>query len=158
MTKQSLMQSISRYNVGTLEELSKLNIHDFGIFLELEPDEEEKQILEQNIQIALKAGQIELEDAIDIREVNNLKLANQMLKKRRKDKAQRDQLIQQQNIQAQAEANAKSQQAAAQAEIQKNQARTQLDNQLEITRADLRLKHLQEEVRLKKELMQYLKN
>jgi hypothetical protein len=92
MTKQSLMSSISRYNVGTLEELSTLNMHDFGIFLELEPDEEQKQVLEQNIQIALQAGQIDLEDAIDIREVANLKLANQMLKKRRKDKAARMQL------------------------------------------------------------------
>ena len=89
MTKQSLMQSISKYNVGTLNELSKLNMHDFGIFLELEPDEEEKQLLENNIQIALKSGQIDLEDVIDIREVKNLKLANQMLKKRRKDKAAR---------------------------------------------------------------------
>ena len=103
MTKQSLMSSISRYNVGTLEELSKLNMHDFGIFLELEPDEEQKQILENNIQIALQAGQIDLEDAIDIREVANLKLANQMLKKRRKDKAARDQQAQQANMQAQAQ-------------------------------------------------------
>ena len=108
MTKQSLMQSISKYNVGTLDELSDLNIHDFGIFLELEPDEEEKQLLEQNIQVALKSGQIDLEDVIDIREVNNLKLANQMLKKRRKDKAARDQQAQQANIQAQAQANAKA--------------------------------------------------
>ena len=102
MTKQSLMSSISRYNVGTLEELSSLNMHDFGIFLELEPDEEQKQILENNIQIALQAGQIDLEDAIDIREVANLKLANQMLKKRRKDKAAREQQAQQANMQAQA--------------------------------------------------------
>ena len=108
MTKQSLMQSISKYNVGTLDELANLNIHDFGIFIDLEPDEEEKAQLEQNIQIALKTQSIYLEDAIDIREVKNLKLANQMLKKRRKDKAARDQQAQQANIQAQAEANAKS--------------------------------------------------
>ncbi len=121
MTKQSLMSSISRYNVGTLDELSKLNIHDFGVFLQLEPDEEEKQLLENNIQIALQAGQIDLEDAIDIREVNNLKLANQMLKKRRKDKAARDQQAQQANIQAQAQANAQASEAAALAETQKQQ-------------------------------------
>eukprot|EP00494_Astrolonche_serrata_P030440 UN30707 len=121
MTKQSLMQSISKYNVGTLDELSDLNIHDFGIFLELEPDEEEKQLLEQNIQVALKSGQIDLEDVIDIREVNNLKLANQMLKKRRKDKAARDQQAQKANIQAQAQANAESAEKAALAESQKQQ-------------------------------------
>ena len=154
-TKDAFIQAIGSHNVGTLEEMKNLYLYDFGIFIELEPDEEQKQMLENNIQTALAQKLIELDDAIDIREVKNLKLANQLLKLKRKKKAQRDQLIQQQNIKAQAEANAKSQQAAAQAEIQKNQARNQLDNQLEITRADQRLKHLQEEVRLKKELMQY---
>tara|TARA_R100000231_G_scaffold31603_1_gene27828 strand:+ start:274 stop:2625 length:2352 start_codon:yes stop_codon:yes gene_type:complete len=154
-TKDAFIQAIGAHNVGTLEEMKSLYLYDFGIFINLDPDEEQKQMLENNIQTALAQKLIELDDAIDIREVKNLKLANQLLKLKRKKKAQRDQLIQQQNIQAQAEANAKSQQAAAQAEIQKNQARTQLDNQLEITRADQRLKHLQEEVRLKKELMQY---
>jgi hypothetical protein len=154
-TKDAFIQAIGAHNVGTLEEMKSLYLYDFGIFINLDPDEEQKQMLENNIQTALAQKLIELDDAIDIREVKNLKLANQLLKLKRKKKAQRDQLIQQQNIQAQAEANAKSQQAAAQAEIQKNQARNQLDNQLEITRADQRLKHLQEEVRLKKELMQY---
>ena len=154
MTKQSLMQSISRYNVGTLEELSKLNIHDFGIFLELEPDEEEKQILEQNIQIALKAGQIELEDAIDIREVNNLKLANQMLKKRRKDKAARDQQAQQANIQAQAQANAQTTEAAALAETQKQQVLTEQKMQLEKAKSDFEIQKMEREAQVKQQLME----
>ena len=97
-TKSALENSISKYNVSTLEEISNLNLHDFGIFLDLEPDEEEKQYLEQNIQIALKGGAIDLEDAIDLREINNIKLANQMLKERRKRKQKRDQRILQQNI------------------------------------------------------------
>jgi Mg-chelatase subunit ChlI len=154
MTKQSLMQSISRYNVGTLEELSKLNIHDFGIFLELEPDEEEKQILEQNIQIALKAGQIDLEDAIDIREVNNLKLANQMLKKRRKDKAARDQQAQQANIQAQAQANAQTTEAAALAETQKQQVLTEQKMQLEKAKSDFEIQKMEREAQVKQQLME----
>ena len=153
MTKQSLMQSISNYNVGTLEELSKLNTHDFGIFLELEPDEEEKQILENNIQIALKAGQLDLEDAIDIREVSNLKLANQMLKKRRKDKAAKDQQAQQANIQAQAQANAQSTEAAALAETQKQQVLTEQKVQLENTKSQLEIKKLEIEAQIKQQLM-----
>jgi hypothetical protein len=147
------MQSISSYNVGTLEELSKLNMHDFGIFLELEPDEEEKQILEQNIQIALKAGQLDLEDAIDIREVSNLKLANQMLKKRRKDKAARDQQAQQANIQAQAQANAQSTEAAALAETQKQQVLTEQKVQLENAKSQLEIKKLEMEAQIKQQLM-----
>ena len=154
MTKQSLMQSISRYNVGTLKELSNLNIHDFGIFIELEPDEEQKQMLEQNIQIALKAGQIDLEDAIDIREVRNLKLANQMLKKRRKDKAARDQQAQQANIQAQAQANAQLAEKTALAETQKQQILTEQKLQLEKAKSDFAIQKMEREAQVKKGLME----
>jgi hypothetical protein len=149
LTRQSLAASISRYNVGTLDELSKLNIHDFGIFLNLEPDDEDKQILEQNIQIALKAGQIDLEDAIDIREVNNLKLANQMLKKRRKDKATRDQQAQQANIQAQAQANAELAEKTALAETQKQQVLTQQKVQFEQAKYEFETKKMEREHQMK---------
>ena len=154
MTKQSLMSSISRYNVGTLEELSSLNMHDFGIFLELEPDEEQKQILEQNIQIALQAGQIDLEDAIDIREVANLKLANQMLKKRRKDKAARDQQAQQANIQAQAQSNAQLAEQTAMAEAQKQQILTEQKMQLEKAKSDFEVQKMEREAQIKQQLME----
>jgi len=154
MTKQSLMSSISRYNVGTLEELSTLNMHDFGIFLELEPDEEQKQILEQNIQIALQAGQIDLEDAIDIREVANLKLANQMLKKRRKDKAARDQQAQQANMQAQAQSNAQLAEQTAMAEAQKQQILTEQKMQLEKAKSDFEVQKMEREAQIKQQLME----
>ena len=154
MTRQSLESSISRYNVGTLDELSILNTHDFGIFLELEPDEEQKQVLEQNIQIALKAGQIDLEDAIDIREVANLKLANQMLKKRRKDKAARDQQAQQANMQAQAQSNAQLAEQTALAETQKQQILTEQKVQLENAKSQLEIKKMEMEAQIKQQLMQ----
>ena len=154
MTKQSLMSSISRYNVGTLEELSSLNMHDFGIFLELEPDEEQKQILENNIQIALQAGQIDLEDAIDIREVANLKLANQMLKKRRKDKAARDQQAQQANIQAQAQSNAQLAEQTAMAEANKQQILTEQKMQLEKAKSDFEVQKMEREAQIKQQLME----
>ena len=85
-TKNSLIQTLGKFNVGTLEEIKELHLHDFGIFLELAPDEEEKQLLENNIQMAIQQKAIELEDAIDVREIKNLKLANQLLKLRRKQK------------------------------------------------------------------------
>ena len=154
MTKQSLMSSISRYNVGTLEELSGLNIHDFGIFLELEPDEEQKQLLEQNIQVALQSGQLDLEDAIDIREVANLKLANQMLKKRRKDKAARDQQAQQANMQAQAQSNAQLAEQTAMAEAQKQQILTEQKMQIEKAKSDFEIQKMERESQIKQQLMQ----
>ena len=154
-TADAFVQSIGAHNVATLKEMSELHLYDFGIFLELEPDEEEKQMLENNIQTALSQQLIDLDDAIDIREVRNLKLANQLLKIKRRKKQERDQELQQQNIQAQAQANAQTQQAAAQSEIQKNQAKAQADSQLEQLKGQTKLTHLQEEVRLKKELMQF---
>ena len=122
LTRASLQNSISTYNIRTLDEVVNLNLHDFGIFLELEPDEEEKQQLEANIQVALQAGNINIEDAIDLRQIKNLKLANQMLKVKRKEKAKEDQLAQQANIQAQAEAQSQAAEKTAMAEVQKQQA------------------------------------
>ena len=123
-TREALKNSISSFNTATLEELMQQQVHDFGIYISLEPDEEEKSQLEQNIQIALKSGQIDLADAIDIREVRNLKLANQLLKFRRKKKAEADQQAAQANIQAQAQANQQTTEKAALVEMQKQQALT----------------------------------
>ena len=154
LTKQALASSISRYNVATLEELSSLNMHDFGIFLQLEPDDLEKESLEQNIQIALKAGQIDLEDAIDIREVKNLKLANQMLKKRRKDKQARDQQMQQANIQAQAQANAQLAEQTAMAEANKQQILTQQKVSYEQAKHEFETKKMEMENAMKVQNME----
>jgi len=154
-TADAFVQAIGAHNVATLKEMSDLYLYDFGIFIELEPDEEEKAQLENNIQTALSQGLIDLDDAIDIREVRNVKLANQLLKIKRRKKQERDQKMQQENQKAQADANAQAQQVAAQAEMQKNEAKSKADQQLEALKADTKLKHLREEVALKKELMQY---
>ena len=152
-SRDAFIQKIGGFNVATLDELTELHLYDFGIMLELSPDDEEKGMLENNIQTALSAGLIDLEDAIDIREVKNLKLANQLLKLRRKKKLERDQQMQQQNIQAQAQANAQAQQVAAQAEVQKDQALFQTKAQLEQMKAQIDQQKMQAEVQMKKELM-----
>ena len=154
LTRMSLEQSISKYNVGTLDELIDLSIHDFGVFLELEPDEEQKAQLEQNIQVALQAGQIDLEDAIDIRNVVNLKLANQMIKQRRRKKQEKDQQAQQANIQAQAQANAELAEKTALAETQKQQILTEQKVQLENAKSQLDIKKMEMEAQIKQQLMQ----
>ena len=154
-TKDAFIQSIGAHNVATLEEMSNLHLYDFGIFLELEPDEEEKQLLENNIQMALTQQSIELEDAIDLRMIKNIKLANQLLKIRRKKKQERDQELQQRNIEAQAKANGEAQQMASQAEVQKQQAIIQMQTQLEQVKAKIAAQNLIQETQLKKELMAY---
>ena len=152
-TKQAFIAGIGKFNVGTLEEINKLHLHDFGIYLELMPDDEEKQLLENNIQVALQRDQIYLEDAIDIREIKNIKLANQLLKLRRKRKSEEDRAMQLQNIQAQSESNARAAQEAAAAEMQKEQALTEGKAQLEQIKSNLDIQKLEREAQIKKELM-----
>ena len=152
-TKDAFIQSIGVHNVATLEEMSNLHLYDFGIFLDLAPDEEEQAKLENNIQQALAQQTIDLEDVIDLREIKNIKLANQLLKIRRKKKIQRDQQIQQQNIQAQSQANIQQQQASAQMEVQKQQALKQAEAQLAQMQAQLDAQKLQAESVIKERLM-----
>ena len=153
-TKDAFIQAIGVHNVATLEELSELHLYDFGIFIELTPDEEEKMLLENNIQVALSQQNIELEDAIDLREIKNIKLANQVLKIRRKKKQEKDQLMQQQNIQVQAQANMQTQQASAELEIQKQQALKQAEAGLEQLKGQIDSQKLMQESEVKKQLME----
>jgi len=150
----SLKSSISTYNVGTLAEIQNLPLHDFGIYLELEPEEEEKQRLEQNIQMAIQQGGIDLEDAIDIRRIKNIKLANDVLKQKRKEKQKRvDQ--QQQAMAASAEqAKAASAQAIAEAELQKQQALTASNVQYEQAKNQMALQRIEQESVIRQREMQ----
>ena len=154
-TKDAFVNAIGSHNVAVLEEIKNLHLYDFGIFIELMPDDEEKQLLENNIQMALQQQTLDLDDVIDLRNVRNVKLANQLLKVKRKKKIERDQALQQENMRLQSQQNQQAQQAAAQAEIQKNQAKTQADAQLEQTKSELKTQFLQNEVQAKKELMQF---
>ena len=153
-TADAFVQQIGAHNVATLKELKDLHLYDFGIHIELQPDEEEKQMLENNIQMALQKGLIELEDAIDIREIKSLKLANQLLKLRRKKKMEKDQQMQQQNMEKQSQTNQQAAQAKSQSDMQANQQKLEGELQLEQTRAQLKIQQLQEEMNAKKELMQ----
>ena len=164
LTAASLKNSVSNYNVNTLMEVSNLNLHDFGIFLELEPDEEEQAQLEQNIQVALQKGGIDLEDAIDLRQIKNLKLANQMLKIKRKSKGKQDQENQQANIAAQGKAQSDAAEKTAMAEVQKQEAIMgasvqfeQSKNQNEIQRMQLAAQLKQQEMQMQHEFDMQLK-
>jgi len=154
LTANVLEQSISTYNTATLRDIKNLNLHDFGIYLELEPDEEEKAMLEQNIQIALQNQSIDLDDAIDIRQIKNLKMANQVLKFRKTKKQKAMQAIQMANIQAQAQANQQTAQQAALYEVQKQQALTQETVNIERAKSQFEMERIQMETQLKQQLME----
>jgi len=153
LTENALTNAISTFNTKTLEELMNLQLHDFGIYLELEPEDEEKALLEQNIQVALQTQAIALSDAIDIRQIKNIKLANQFLKLRQTQKIKREQEQQQANIQAQAQANADASEKAAMAEVQKQQALTQEKVSIEQAKSQFEIQRMQTEAQIKRELM-----
>ena len=151
--REEFVNKIGKYNVGILNEISDLYIYDFGIFIEIAPDEEQKAMLEQNVQMALSKGDINLEDAIDIREIKNLKLANQLLKMKRIAKQEREEKMVQQQQQAQQQSQQQSQQLAAQTAMQKIQAETQSKMQINQSEMDGMMMKMEREAQLKVELM-----
>ena len=154
LTKSSLQNSISTFNIKALDEIINLNLHDFGIFLELEPDDEEIAPLENNIQVSLQQGSLDLEDAIDLRQIKNLKLANQMLKIKRKAKAKQDQANQQANIAAQGESQASTAEKTAMAEVQKQEAIMGANVQFEQSKNQMEIQRMEIEARLEAQKMQ----
>ena len=149
------VKSLGRFTVGALKELENVHLHDFGVFIELDPDEEEKQLVENNIQIALSKDQIHLEDVIDIRSIKNIKLANQLLKYRRARKAAADQMKAERNIAAQSQANAQAAQAAELAKAQAETVKVESRMKLQEAQKNFDIQKLETEARTKKELMQY---
>jgi hypothetical protein len=152
--KEEFINQIGRYSVGILDNIKDLYIYDFGIFIEVTPDEEEKAQLEQNIQVSLSRDSILLEDAIDIREVRNLKLANQLLKLKRKKREEQKQKIAQEAQQMQGQIQQQSQQAAAQNAMQQIQAETQSKLQVKQAESAFDIQKMQSEADLKMKLME----
>ena len=154
LTEEALKNSISTWNVGQLADLKQIHLFDFGIYFDLIPDDVEKEQLEANIQASLQSGSINLEDAIDIRQVNNLKLANQMIKLKRKKAAEAAQAANLANIEAQGAANAQASEAAAMAEVQKQQAALDTKLKFEKGKSAFEIERMRVDSQIKRELMQ----
>ena len=152
--KDEFANQIGKYNVSILGEINDLYIYDFGIFIEVSPDEEQRAQLEANIQMALSKGDINLEDAIDIRELKNIKLANQLLKVKRIAKQEREEKMAMQQQAMQQQANLQSQQMAAQTAMQKIQAEAQGKMQVKQAEIAFEIEKMQAEAQLKAQLME----
>tara|TARA_R110002020_G_scaffold13182_5_gene47588 strand:- start:9 stop:2438 length:2430 start_codon:yes stop_codon:yes gene_type:complete len=152
--REEFANQIGKYNVNILEDINNLYLHDFGIFIEVSPDEEQKAQLEANIQMALSRDQITLEDAIDIRQIKNIKMANELLKVKRKNKEKQDVDRENEKMQMQSQINMQSQQAAAQSAIQQSQAEMQSKIQIKQAEIAFEIEKMNAEAQLKKELMQ----
>ena len=152
--REEFANQIGKYNVGLLDDIKNLYLSSFGIFIDVSPDEDEKQLIEQNIQQALSKGSIELADAIDIRNCQNLKMGNQLLKLKRRKKLEEDQNRKMAEIQAQSDANMKSQQAAAQTKMQTEQVVMQGKMSIVQAQSEADIRKLNFEVEAKKTLME----
>ena len=151
--KEQFAMQIGKFAVGILDEIKNLYLHDFGVFIEVSPDEEQQAQLEANIQMAMQRDQISLEDAIDIRQMKNLKLANELLKVKRKEKQRIDMEQEQAKINMQTQGNIQSSQAAAQAALQKVQAESQAKAQLAEAQMQFDIQRMQAEAQIKEQLM-----
>ena len=155
--KEDFAKNIGRHSVDILDEIRELHLYDFGIFIELHPDEEERQILERNIQTSLSAGKIDIDDAIDIRSVKNVKIASQLLKVRKRRKEKLDNKRQQENIALQAEANQQAALAAEQGKQQTALTKAEAEAKIKQLESELEIKRMQQEFYLKSELIKLQK-
>ena len=151
--KDDFANKIGKYNVSLLNDIKDLYIYDFGIFIEISPDEEQKAQLEANIQMALSKGDINLEDAIDIREIKNIKLGNQLLKVKRVKKQEREEKMEMQKQAMMAQQQMQSQQMAAQTTMQKIQLESQSKMQLKQAEVAFDIEKLKAEADMKRMLM-----
>ena len=152
--RDEFAMQIGKHNVRLLDEIKHLYLHDFGIFIDVAPDMEERAQLEANIQMALSKGDINLEDAIDIREIKNIKMANQLLKVKRKKNFEQMQMADMQKQQMQGQLNMQSQQMAAQMAAQKIQLESQAEMQVKQAEIAFEIEKMRAEAMFKKELMQ----
>ena len=150
---EDFAKMIGRNNVQILQEIKNLHLHDFGVYIELEPDEEQRQLLEQNIQQSITAKVIELDDAIDIRSIRNITLANTLLKIRKQRKQKMDREQQKQNIEMQTQSNVQSTQAASKTRMQEEQMKTQAETQLEQLKAQIRMQEMEKKAEIDKQLL-----
>ena len=148
-------KAIGKTNMEVLNSFKDLPMYNFGIRVLSDLSDRDRQYLEQNIQIALGQREIDLEDAIAIRNIKDVDQAERLLIIRRKKRIAKQQEMQQMNIQAQAQANAQASQVAAQAEVQKQQALVQLEMQKKQMEYQLKsqLAQLEHQMRMELEKM-----
>ena len=130
LPKQSVLfgayvRAIGKENMKVLSSFGDLPMYNFGVKVQTEMDDAEKSYLEQNIQIALSQKEIDLEDAIAIRQIKDVDQAEQLLIIRRKKRMRNQQQIAQQNSQMQAQMNQSTSQAASQGKMQEIQMQSQ---------------------------------
>jgi hypothetical protein len=123
-TEDIITSILGEYTTNMIKEVANLKHYQFIVNVDLKATDEERRELIESLAGALQTGSIAIEDKIDIEEIENLRLAKQMIKlrqKARREQAERDAAI---NHQRQLE----QMQAAEQAKLQREQAMAEIEN------------------------------
>jgi hypothetical protein len=121
--------AIGKENMSVLSSFSNLPMYNFGVQVVKEMEDQDRAYLEQNIQMSLQQKEIDIEDAISIRNVKDINQAERLLVVRRKKRMAKQQEIAAQNSQMQAQQAQAAAQAASQAKMQEMQMQAQLEAQ-----------------------------
>jgi len=147
------INAIGTANVEILKAIQNLHLHDLGINIELKPDAQEKQFLEGNIAQALGKELITLDDAIDIRNIGNTKLANELLKTRRIRREKEKRNHEKEMMAAQSQSAQAAAQAGAQAKQQELQMKSEADVMVIRAKSEAKMMELEKEAAVKAGLM-----
>lgn len=137
--------AIGKTNMGVLASFGDLPMYNFGVQVVKDMEDQEKAYLEQNIQMSLQQKELDIEDAIAIRNMKDVNQAERLLVARRKKRMKRMQEQAMQNSQMQAQIQQQSAQATSQAKMQEMQAQAQIEAQKMQLQAQLEMQ--MEEVR-----------
>jgi hypothetical protein len=149
---QAYETAIGRENMAVLSSFSALPMYNFGVRVVNDMGELDRMYLEQNIQASIANGELDIEDAIAIRQLRDIDQAERLLIVRRKKRMKMRQEMAQQNSQFQAQANAQVAQVTSQAKMQEEQMKAQLEAQKIQLEAQAKAQLLQVEYDLKMQL------
>jgi hypothetical protein len=138
--------------MAVLTSFAKLPMYNFGVRVVTDMNEIDRMYLEQNIQASIAAGELDIEDAMAIRQLRDIDQAERLLVVRRKKRIKQRQEMAQQNSQFQAQANAQVAQVTSQAKMQEEQMKAQLESQKIQLEAQAKAQLLQVEYNLKMQL------
>jgi len=126
---KSYENAIGKENMSVLSSFSDLPMYNFGVQVVKEMEDQDRVYLEQNIQMSIQQKELDIEDAIAIRNMKDVNQAERLLVVRRKKRMAKQQEMAMQNSQMQAQSAQQAAQAASQAKMQEMQMEAQIEAQ-----------------------------
>ena len=124
---KAYQNAIGKENMDALSGFIDLPMFNFGVLVQRDMEDKDKALLEQNIQIALQQNQIDLEDAMAVRNLKDVNQAERLLMVRRKKRMQANSQSAKQNAEMQKQQAMQAAQMASQMKLQEKQAEAQLE-------------------------------